>query len=467
MALLFIANFINIGADLAAMGAALRLLIGGPEVAYALMFGIFCAAVQVIVPYPAYVSVLKWLTLSLFAYVAVVLVVGVPWGEALAGLAMPNLEFTGSHFTAIVAVLGTTISPYLFFWQAGEEVEELRRRRLARLRRNPHVAGPELGRIRMDTLVGMGFSNLVALCIIVAAAATLHANGVHEVQTSAQAAEALKPVAGEFAFAVFAAGIIGTGLLAVPVLAGSAAYAVAESFGWPEGLDKKSKGSQGVLRNDSRRYAWKRRGHHAGPRSCTGLVLERGGQRRAGDADHSPHGDYGQKPGHHGRAESAAVDGLHQWLHSARHGSEHHWHVFVLSIRATRAEYLRAQCAGSRAGWRFRVEVCIASNAHANTLDLPRDPRSGNLRDFRRTPQNQAARMGFVYKCSADDMARRLVERGGQPQNPFMTFGAFYPADSRLSCSKTSGFVEHSHGSLGESFQGACSFDQNPFPGSL
>lgn len=241
MALLFIANFINIGADLAAMGAALRLLIGGPEVAYALMFGIFCAAVQVIVPYPAYVSVLKWLTLSLFAYVAVVLVVGVPWGEALAGLAMPNLEFTGSHFTAIVAVLGTTISPYLFFWQAGEEVEELRRRRLARLRRNPHVAGPELGRIRMDTLVGMGFSNLVALCIIVAAAATLHANGVHEVQTSAQAAEALKPVAGEFAFAVFAAGIIGTGLLAVPVLAGSAAYAVAESFGWPEGLDKKLK----------------------------------------------------------------------------------------------------------------------------------------------------------------------------------------------------------------------------------
>ncbi|KKZ83560.1 iron transporter [Rhizobium phaseoli] len=241
MALLFAANFINIGADLAAMGAAVRLLIGGPEVAYALLFGIVCAAVQVVVPYPAYVSVLKWLTLSLFAYVAVVLVAGVAWGEALSAIVKPTIAFTGDYFTAIVAILGTTISPYLFFWQAGEEVEELRRRKLARLRRNPDEAGPELGRIRIDTLVGMGFSNLVALCIVVAAAATLHLNGIEKIETSAQAAEALKPVAGEFAFAVFAVGIIGTGLLAVPVLAGSAAYAVAESFGWPEGLDKKLK----------------------------------------------------------------------------------------------------------------------------------------------------------------------------------------------------------------------------------
>ncbi|EJZ18471.1 divalent metal cation transporter (plasmid) [Rhizobium sp. Pop5] len=239
MALLFAANFINIGADLAAMGAAVRLLVGGPEVAYALLFGILCATIQVIVPYPAYVSVLKWLTLSLFAYVAVVLVAGVAWGEALRAILMPTVAFSGDHFTAIVAILGTTISPYLFFWQAGEEVEELRRRKLARLRRNPDEAAPELGRIRMDTLVGMGFSNVVALCIVVAAAATLHVNGIEKIETSAQAAEALKPVAGEFAFAVFAVGMIGTGLLAVPVLAGSAAYAVAESFGWPEGLDKK------------------------------------------------------------------------------------------------------------------------------------------------------------------------------------------------------------------------------------
>jgi NRAMP (natural resistance-associated macrophage protein)-like metal ion transporter len=238
-ALLFVANFINIGANLAAMGAALRLLAGGPQVLYALMFGIVCALVQVLVPYPAYVRVLKWLTLSLFAYVAVVLVVGVPWEQALEGILIPSVEMSGATFTAIVAILGTTISPYLFFWQAGEEVEELERKRAPYLKRYPSKAKDELGRIRMDTLIGMGFSNFVAICIMVAAAATLHAQGVNHIESSAQAAEALKPVAGQFAFIVFAVGIIGTGLLSVPVLAGSTAYAVAESFGWKEGLGKK------------------------------------------------------------------------------------------------------------------------------------------------------------------------------------------------------------------------------------
>jgi NRAMP (natural resistance-associated macrophage protein)-like metal ion transporter len=238
-ALLFIANFINIGANLAAMGAALRLLVGGPEIVYALIFGIVCATVQIAVAYPAYVRVLKWLTLSLFAYVTVVLVVGVPWGQALEGVIIPNIQMSGTMFTAIVAVLGTTISPYLFFWQAGEEVEELERKRAPYLKRYPSMAKDELGRIRMDTLVGMGFSNFVAICIMVAAAATLHAQGVNHIESSAQAAEALKPVAGEFAFVVFAVGIIGTGLLSVPVLAGSTAYAVAESFGWKGGLGKK------------------------------------------------------------------------------------------------------------------------------------------------------------------------------------------------------------------------------------
>jgi Mn2+/Fe2+ NRAMP family transporter len=238
-ALLFIANFINIGANLAAMGAALRLLAGGPQVLYALMFGIVCALVQVLVPYPAYVRVLKWLTLSLFAYVAVVLVVGVPWEQALEGILIPSVEMSGATFTAIVAILGTTISPYLFFWQAGEEVEELERKRAPYLKRYPSEAKDELGRIRMDTLNGMGISNYVAICIMVAAAATLHAQGVNHIESSAQAAEALKPVAGQFAFIVFAVGIIGTGLLSVPVLAGSTAYAVAESFGWKEGLGKK------------------------------------------------------------------------------------------------------------------------------------------------------------------------------------------------------------------------------------
>lgn len=239
VALLFFANFINIGADLAAMGAALKLLIGGPAVTYAVLFGILCAILQVVIPYKSYVSVLKWLTLSLFAYVAVVLVVGVPWGQALRGALVPSFAFTGDQFTALVAVLGTTISPYLFFWQAGEEVEELNRKHLPPLRRFPRLAKSELGRIRMDTLVGMGFSNLVALFIIVATAATLNAHDVQNIETSAQAAEALRPVAGDFAFAIFAIGIVGTGLLAVPVLAGSAAYAMAENFGWKEGLEKK------------------------------------------------------------------------------------------------------------------------------------------------------------------------------------------------------------------------------------
>jgi len=237
--LLFVANFINIGTDLAAMGAALRLLIDGSPLIYAAAFGVLCVALEVFVSYRRYVTVLKWLTVSLFAYVAVVLAVKVPWAVALEGALIPQFAFDGDHAMALVAVLGTTISPYLFFWQAGEEVEELHRRHLKRLAEHPRRARAELARIRTDTLVGMGFSNLIALFIIFATAATLHASGITQIDTSAQAAEALRPIAGEFAFAVFAVGIIGTGLLAVPVLAGSAAYAVAEMFRWPEGLDRR------------------------------------------------------------------------------------------------------------------------------------------------------------------------------------------------------------------------------------
>ena len=237
--LLFVANFINIGVDLAAMGAALRLLVDGPLLVYAAGFGVLCVALEIFISYRRYVVVLKWLTLSLFAYVAVVLTVKVPWAVALRGTLIPQLAFDRDHAMALIAVLGTTISPYLFFWQAGQEVEELHRRHLERLAAHPRTAQVELGRIRTDTLVGMGFSNLIALFIIFATAATLHVNGITQIETSAQAAEALRPIAGEFAFAVFAAGIIGTGLLAVPVLAGSAAYAVAEMFRWPEGLDRR------------------------------------------------------------------------------------------------------------------------------------------------------------------------------------------------------------------------------------
>jgi NRAMP (natural resistance-associated macrophage protein)-like metal ion transporter len=237
--LLLIANVINLGADLGAMGAALGLLMPGPDLVYTAAFGLLCALLEIFVSYSRYVVVLKWLTLSLFAYVAVVLAVHVPWGTALRGALLPQLAFDGDHAMALVAVLGTTISPYLFFWQAGEEVEELRRRHLKRMADNPRAAKPELARIRTDTLVGMGISNLIALFIIIATAATLNASGITQIETSSQAAEALRPVAGAFTFVLFAAGIIGTGMLAVPVLAGSAAYAVSEMFHWPEGLDRR------------------------------------------------------------------------------------------------------------------------------------------------------------------------------------------------------------------------------------
>ncbi|QKC84491.1 divalent metal cation transporter [Mesorhizobium sp. NZP2077] len=237
--LLLVANVINIGADLGAMGAALELLIGGPHHLYAIIFALICILLEVFVSYRRYVTVLKWLTLSLLAYVAVVLSVHVPWGAALYGALVPQIVFDGDHAMALVAVLGTTISPYLFFWQAGEEVEEQHRQHWLRLGAHSRSSAHQLARIKSDTLFGMGFSNLIAIVIIIATAATLHANGITQIQTSSQAAEALRPVAGDFAFAVFAAGIIGTGLLAVPVLAGSAAYAVAETFRWPEGLDQR------------------------------------------------------------------------------------------------------------------------------------------------------------------------------------------------------------------------------------
>ena len=237
--LLLIVNIVNLGADLAAMGAAVGLLIGGPLWLYTLLFGAFCVIVEVWLSYERYASVLKWATLSLFAYVAVVIVAHVPWGEALTSLVVPRIEYTGAYATAVVAILGTTISPYLFFWQASQEIEEQKRHKAKPLCITPKDAGPELKRIRIDTLTGMAFSSIVSLAIVFATAATLHANGVRDIETSAQAAEALRPIAGNFAFALFALGIIGTGLLAVPVLAGSAAYAVTEMFGIASSLDAK------------------------------------------------------------------------------------------------------------------------------------------------------------------------------------------------------------------------------------
>ncbi len=237
--LLLVANVINLGADLGAMGAAVRLLLGGSDHLYTVGFGILCVVAEIFISYAVYAGVLKWLTLSLFSYVAVVLAVHVPWRDAILATVVPSMSFGHETAMALVAVLGTTISPYLFFWQAALEVENRKPGSAGPLRLAPQSAKAEFSRIRMDTIVGMLVSNLVAICIIFATAATLHATGITTIETSAQAAEALRPIAGEMTFALFAAGIIGTGLLAVPVLAGSAAYALSEAFQWRAGLDRR------------------------------------------------------------------------------------------------------------------------------------------------------------------------------------------------------------------------------------
>ncbi len=237
VSLLLVANTLNIAADLGAMGDALQLLVGGNSSIYIVLFALVSLTLQVFIPFPRYAPILKWLTLALFAYVGTVLVVHVPLEEAAGGALLPKLSFNGEYLAVLVAVLGTTISPYLFFWQASQEVEEQRATPGDEpLRDAPDQARAHLKRIQLDTCIGMIFSNLIAFCIMLTAAVTLHAAGVTDIRTPAQAAEALRPLAGEFAFLLFAAGIVGTGLLAVPVLAGSAAYAVAESFRWPIGL---------------------------------------------------------------------------------------------------------------------------------------------------------------------------------------------------------------------------------------
>ncbi|OIR04427.1 divalent metal cation transporter MntH [mine drainage metagenome] len=240
--LLVTANTINIAADLGAMGEAIRLLIGGHVAPFIIGFGLLSIAGQVYFSYEGTVRVLKWLTLALFSYVAVNLSIAIPWKQVVSESIKPWTYFPqamslNDYASIVVAVLGTTISPYLFFWQASQEVEDDRRRPDASsLRAHPEYAAEHLSRIKQDTIVGMLFSNGIALCIVLATAVTLNEHGITNILTAAQAAEALKPIAGEFAFIVFALGIIGTGLLAVPILAGSAAFAVSEVFEWKEGL---------------------------------------------------------------------------------------------------------------------------------------------------------------------------------------------------------------------------------------
>jgi NRAMP (natural resistance-associated macrophage protein)-like metal ion transporter len=234
--LLFVANTINIAADIAAMGAAAKLVLGGPVQLYVVLLGIFSLLLQMFMPYERYARYLKWLTLTLFAYVAIAFVIPVDWKAVGLSIVKPPIVFSAPYLTTVVAVLGTTISPYLFFWQASQEVEEIRSNPMQQpLLRAPVQATSQLKRINLDTWVGMGLSNGIAFFIMLSAAATLHAHHI-EVNTTADAASALKPIAGNLAFALFSLGIIGTGMLALPVLAGSAAYAAAGTMKWRNSL---------------------------------------------------------------------------------------------------------------------------------------------------------------------------------------------------------------------------------------
>jgi NRAMP (natural resistance-associated macrophage protein)-like metal ion transporter len=241
----------NIAADVAAMAGALKLMIGGSTHWYVVCFGGVSLLLQIFIPYSRYVHILKWLTLALLAYVATVFIIHIPWKQVLTNTLLPHLSWQPEYITTVVAVFGTTISPYLFFWQASQEVEEQHANPQAKILKDaPDQANANFSRIKADTVIGMAFSNGVAYCIILTTAVTLHLHGVTEIHTSAQAASALRPIAGEFAFWLFSAGIIGTGLLAIPVLAGSAAYAIAGAFHWRNSLELKpimAKGFYGII----------------------------------------------------------------------------------------------------------------------------------------------------------------------------------------------------------------------------
>lgn len=250
VALLFVANTVNIGADLSAMGAAVKLAVGGSQHLYTALFALGCLIGTVFIPYHRYVDVLKWLTFSLFAYVGIIFTVQLDWHEIVKGALLPRFELSRESLTLVVAVFGTTISPYLFFWQSSQEVEEEEANHEGSLLETPDQAPRQLERIAWETWAGMGMSNLVAFFIMLTTAATLHASGQTDIQSTEQAAQALKPIAGDFAFALFSIGIVGTGLLAVPVLAGSVAYAAGELFAWPTGLEhppQKARGFYGVI----------------------------------------------------------------------------------------------------------------------------------------------------------------------------------------------------------------------------
>jgi NRAMP (natural resistance-associated macrophage protein)-like metal ion transporter len=250
--LLFIANTINIGADLGAMAASLRLLMPIPFVTALVGITLVTLGLELFVPYPRYATFLKYLTLSLLGYIAVAFIIKFDWAAVLHATFVPHIEWSREYLFNIAAILGTTISPYLFFWQADEEVEEeVVRGQIRGMGRGiPKIRKSDVLNMRIDTALGMLFSNIITFFIILAVAGTIGFAGIHTISTAADAAEALRPIAGDLAFLLFTLGILGTGLLTVPVLAGSAGYAVAEALGWPEGLGKritKAVGFYGVI----------------------------------------------------------------------------------------------------------------------------------------------------------------------------------------------------------------------------
>ena len=243
--LLLVANSFNIAADIAAMGETAELVSGFNQHTMTVIFCLGTVVLEIFVPYHRYVFFLKWLTVSLLAYAAVLFTVHVSWGQVALRTFFPHFPLNADAATVVVGVFGTTISPYLFFWQASEEVEDMRIHHGTRLLLDERAAGPELRRIRWDTWSGMFYSDITAYFIILATAVTLNVAGVTDIQTAAQAASALRPLAGDFASIIFALGILGVGLIGVPVLAGSAAYAVCEAMDWKWGLERKAADARG------------------------------------------------------------------------------------------------------------------------------------------------------------------------------------------------------------------------------
>ena len=312
--LLFAANTINVGADLAAMGEASALVAGGGKHYFTLGFALLSLGLQLFVPYRRYASFLKWLTLVLFSYIALLFMIRIDWSVALHGLVIPTIAGAGA-ITTVVAIFGTTISPYLFFWQASQEVEEVElSEKREPLKEKPGQGKDALSRLRWDTFSGMALSNIVALAIMLGTAATLHAAGKTDIGNAADAASALRPVAGDLAFAVFSLGIVGTGLLAVPVLTGASAYAICGIGGWTASLEYKLRRARCVLRGDFAGHGARAWNRLVADQPDQGVVLERGDQRRGCRADPGRADDRGWPPQHHGRVRGVAGTRIFGWL---------------------------------------------------------------------------------------------------------------------------------------------------------